>query len=140
MGAALPVAPVRFHCQVPCGIFTDPLRVEQMKEDAATIRKAVVQSADLHKAGSLQDIHQLTRWIHTKEEHATKIMETIGTYFLAQKVKKDLLTEEEYLEVLKLHHAVMVAAMKTKQAADLGPVDVLDKAIAELAPMYTPAE
>merc|ERR1712032_278065 len=90
-----------------------------MVEDAATIRKAVVQCGELHKAGSLQDMHQMVRWINTKEEHAAKIMETIGTYFLAQKVKKDLLTEQEYLECLKVHHAVMVAAMKTKQSADL---------------------
>merc|ERR1712151_1145684 len=97
VGATLPAAAAgRFHCQVPCGIFTDPLRVQAMVEDAATIRKAVVQSAELHKAGSLQDVHQMVRWINTKEEHATKIMETIGTYFLAQKVKKDLLTEQEY--------------------------------------------
>merc|ERR1711979_160362 len=130
--AALPVAPVRFHCQVPCGIFTDPLRVEQMKEDAATIRKAVVQSADLHKAGSLQDIHQMVRWINTKEEHATKIMTTVAEYFLAQKVKKELLSHDEYHEVLEAHHAVMVAAMKTKQSSEMGPVDALDKAIEAL--------
>merc|ERR1712151_1453410 len=110
-----------------------------MGEDAATIRKAVVQSADLHKAGTLQDTHQMIRWITTKEEHATKIMETVGTYFLAQKVEKDLLTEEEYLKVLALHHAVMVAAMKAKQSSELGPVDTLDKAISELEPVYTPA-
>merc|ERR1712190_315148 len=97
-----------------------------------------VQSQELHAAGKLQDIHQLQRWIMTKEEHAAKIMTTIGDYFLAQKVKKDLLTEAEYVEVLKLHHAVMVAAMKTKQSTELGPVDTLDAAIAELEPVYTP--
>mmetsp|Transcript_39038 Transcript_39038/g.87926 ORF Transcript_39038/g.87926 Transcript_39038/m.87926 type:complete len:160 (+) Transcript_39038:91-570(+) len=135
---ALPAAPGRFHCQVPCGIFTDDLRVKGMKEDAETIRKAVVQSADLHKAGSLQDMHQLVRWIATKEDHASKIMTTIGDYFLAQKVKKDMLTEAEYKEVLVLHHAVMVAAMKTKQSSELAPVDGLDAAIAALEPVYTP--
>merc|ERR1719326_841887 len=72
----------RFHCQVPCGIFTDNLRIEGMVEDAATIRKAVVQSAELHGAGTLQDLHQVQRWIMTKEEHASKIMTTIADYFL----------------------------------------------------------
>merc|ERR550532_1922440 len=109
-----------------------------MMEDAQTIRKAVVQTSELHKAGSLQEIHQMVRWINTKEEHATKIMSTVGDYFLAQKVKKELLTEEEYLKVLALHHAVMVAAMKTKQSTELAPVDALDAAITALEPVYTP--
>merc|ERR1719350_1429922 len=131
-------APLRFHCQVPCGIFTDDLRVKGMIDDAATIRKAMVQSAELHKAGSIQDMHQMVRWIGTKEEHAQKIMTTVGDYFMAQKVKKADLTEKEYLEVLSLLHAVMVAAMKTKQSSELGAVDTLDAALAALEPLYTP--
>merc|ERR1719215_1417574 len=131
-GAAFGVAAGRVRGEGPCGIFTDTLRLEGMKEDAATIRKAVVQSGELHKAGSLQDVHQMMRWIATKEEHAAKIMTTIGDYFLAQKVKKENLTKEEYHEVLALLHSVMVAAMKTKQSAELGPVDALDAALKSL--------
>eukprot|EP00927_Polykrikos_kofoidii_P068790 TRINITY_DN64123_c0_g1_i1.p1 TRINITY_DN64123_c0_g1~~TRINITY_DN64123_c0_g1_i1.p1 ORF type:complete len:162 (+),score=35.34 TRINITY_DN64123_c0_g1_i1:51-536(+) len=138
----LPFAPlssgVRHHCQVPCGIFHDDGRVAQMVEDAQTIRKAVVQSADLHKAGALQDIHQMVRWINTKEAHASNIMTTIGDYFLAQKVKKEMMTDTEYKEVLVLHHAVMVAAMKTKQSSETGAVDALDAAIDALKPVYEP--
>lgn len=47
-----------FHCDhllrflgkktVPCGIFDDPAMVNAMKEDAATIRKGMVQSKELH--------------------------------------------------------------------------------------------
>merc|ERR1719310_945867 len=136
--AAVPLFWVRGHCQVPCGIFHDDGRITSMLEDASTIRKAVVQSADLHKAGALQDVHQMIRWINTKEAHASSIMNTIGEYFLAQKVKKDLLSEAEYKEVLVLHHAVMVAAMKTKQSAELGPVDNWDAAIEALKPVYAP--
>merc|ERR1739841_3939 len=79
-------------------------------EDAMTIRKAVVQMQELHRACKLQDIHQMIRWVNTKEEHATRIMTTVAEYFLAQKVKKELLSEHDYHEVLALHHAVMVAA------------------------------
>eukprot|EP00913_Durusdinium_trenchii_P030270 g28359.t2 len=110
---------VRFHCQVPCGIFTDELRVQAMMEDASTIRKSVVQAQELHKAGALQDIHQMVRWIATKEEHAQKIMTTTADYFLAQKVKKADLDPDEYLKRLALHHDVMVAAMKAKQSSEL---------------------
>eukprot|EP00440_Ansanella_granifera_P002287 gb/GFBE01002480.1/.p1 GENE.gb/GFBE01002480.1/~~gb/GFBE01002480.1/.p1 ORF type:complete len:158 (+),score=63.67 gb/GFBE01002480.1/:1-474(+) len=135
-GAATVALQTRFHCQVPCGIFTDELRVKSMMEDAQTIRKAVVQAAELHKAGSLQDTHQMVRWIHTKEEHAAKIMTTTAEYFLAQKVKKAELSEGDYLKQLALHHDVMVAAMKSKQSSELGPVDTLDKALEALAPIY----
>ncbi|CAE7401416.1 unnamed protein product [Symbiodinium pilosum] len=134
--AALVPAGLRFHCQVPCGIFTDELRVQAMMEDASTIRKAVVQAQELHKAGALQDIHQMVRWIATKEDHAQKIMTTTADYFLAQKVKKADLSEDDYLKRLALHHDVMVAAMKAKQSSELGPVDTLDKAIEALAPIY----
>merc|ERR1719468_24679 len=108
-----------------------------MIEDAATIRKAVVQTAELHQEGKLQDVHQAIRWIATKEDHAGKIMHTIGDYFMAQKVKKDLLSEKEYLEVLALLHSVMVAAMKTKQSSELAAVDALDAALKALEPLYS---
>merc|ERR1719410_2585325 len=91
--AVVPPFFARAHCQVPCGIFHDDGRIQSMLEDASTIRKAVVQSAELNKAGTLQDTHQMIRWINTKESHASSIMTTIGDYFLAQKVKKDLLSE-----------------------------------------------
>lgn len=54
----------------------------------------MVQAAELHKAGSLQDVHQMVRWIGTKEEHASKIMHTVGDYFMAQKVRKAELSKE----------------------------------------------
>merc|ERR1719401_151983 len=135
--SALPaLAAVRAHCQVPCGIFTDDLRIKGMIEDAATIRKAMVQSADLHKAGSLQDVHQMVRWIQTKEEHAQKIMTTVGDYFMAQKVKKADLKKDEYTELLCCLHDVMVAAMKTKQTTDVAAADTLDAALKALEPTY----
>ncbi|CAK0871772.1 unnamed protein product [Prorocentrum cordatum] len=136
LGAQQSKGAARCHCQVPCGIFHDDGRIAAILEDAMTIRKAVAQSQELFKANDLQSLHQTVRWISTKEEHATKIMTTISEYFLAQKVKKDQLGHHEYLEVLALHHAVMVAAMKAKQSADMSAVDALDKAIAALKPVY----
>mmetsp|Transcript_10684 Transcript_10684/g.31589 ORF Transcript_10684/g.31589 Transcript_10684/m.31589 type:complete len:171 (-) Transcript_10684:41-553(-) len=127
---------VRCHCQVPCGIFHDDGRIASILEDAMTIRKAVAQSQDLHKTGKLQDLHQVVRWINAKEDHATKIMTIVAEYFMAQKIKKELLSTHDYLEVLALHHAVLVAAMKTKQSSEMAAVDALDKAIEALKPVY----
>ena len=53
-------AAVRTHCQVPCGIFDDPARVSELKEDAATIRKAMVQIAELG-SGDAQSFNQVRR-------------------------------------------------------------------------------
>mmetsp|Transcript_75092 Transcript_75092/g.140064 ORF Transcript_75092/g.140064 Transcript_75092/m.140064 type:complete len:181 (+) Transcript_75092:64-606(+) len=124
------------HCQVPCGIFNDDGRIAAILEDAVTIRKSVSEMQNLHKGGKLQDMHQIIRWVNTKEEHATKIMTTVAEYFLAQKVKPALLQHDEYLEVLELHHKVMIAAMKTKQSSEMEAVDDLDKAIQGLRPVY----
>lgn len=44
---------VRSHCQVPCGIFDDPARVDQLKEDASTVRKAMVQINELSGGDAL---------------------------------------------------------------------------------------
>jgi len=128
------------HCQVPCGIFDDPAMVAQMKEDAATIRKAMVQSNDLHSGTpSLLDMNQIVRWINTKEDHCKKIITTVGEYCLCQRLKPDALSPEQYTEALKAHHAVMQKAMKAKQTMDTAACDALDAAIDLFGKMYTKA-
>ena len=129
---------MRNHCQVPCGIFDDPARVDGLKEDAATIRKAMVQIGELNGAGDALSFNQATRWVMTKEDHASAIIDKVATYMLAQRVKPELFEKEgEYKEALVAHHKVMQAGMKTKQVVDTAACDALDAAIANLAPMYT---
>ena len=86
----LPLLPAltRAHCQVPCGIFDDPVRVTQLKEDAATVRKAMVQINELSGAGTALSLNQATRWIMAKEDHAKAIISTVAEYMLCQRVKK----------------------------------------------------
>jgi len=126
------------HCQVPCGIFDDPAMVEELKQHAATIRKAMVQCKDLHATGDLQSMNQIVRWINTKEDHCGKIITAIGEYCLCQRVKKDVFAcDKDYVDALKAHHAVMQAAMKAKQTMDTAGADALDHALADFAKMYT---
>jgi len=127
----------RGHCQVPCGIFDDPAKVAEMQQDAATIRKAQVQIAEL-AGGDGAGLNQAMRWINTKEEHASKIIGTVSEYMLAQRVKPELFDSDgDYADALKAHHAVMTAAVKTKQVLDAGAADALDHALSDLAGMYT---
>ena len=60
--AASPCAgSVRCHCQVPCGIFDDGARVAALKEDAATIRKAMVQINELSAEPGPLALNQVRR-------------------------------------------------------------------------------
>jgi ubiquitin len=129
------------HCQVPCGIFDDPAIVQQLKQDAETIRKAIVQSIEMHAkvATDILSMNQMVRWITNKDKHADHIIETVANYCLCQRVKKEVFkSDEDYVQALKAHHAVMQAAMKTKQVLDVAACDALDHAIADMAKMYQP--
>ena len=110
------------HCQVPCGIYDDALRIVQMREDFRTIQKAMDQIIHLKGKTSAQDMNQCIRWVHTKEEHAVRIQETVSTYFLIQRIKAKTATEgdayEAYVQKTTNLHQLMVAAMKCKQTLD----------------------
>lgn len=138
--AVAPPAPAAaaLHCQVPCGIYTDQLRFESMLEDTKTIAKSIDQIAELAKkmqGGELNPmvVNQASRWVTTKEEHASHIQEVIGQYFLAQRIKSD---KPEYTNQLITAHKVIVAAMKTKQAADPATAEALKKSILDLYRAY----
>jgi|Transcript_71643 ubiquitin len=129
------------HCQVPCGIFDDPAMVDQVKQDCATIRKAMVQITELQKDMSAKNINQMTRWVMTKEDHCNKVIKTVSEYCLCQRVKKEVFKSDgDYVDALKAHHAVMQAAMKAKQTVEEAGADALDHAVGDFCKMYLPAE
>ncbi len=134
IGTALVLpATVIAHCQIPCGIYADHARVSAMLEDAATIEKSAQLIAELAGKSDAQSQNQLVRWVMNKEQHAQKIIATISDYFLTQRVKAE---QKDYAERLKKHHAVIVAAMKAKQNADLKYVKTLQDSIQALTDYY----
>ena len=121
------------HCEVPCGIYADQMRFEMMLEDHATIAKAMAQIGELSgKQGALES-NQLVRWVNTKEAHASKTMDVIAQYFMAQRIKP---TSEAYVKQLTAAHAVIQAAMKCKQTVDPKNADALKAAIMSLYEAY----
>jgi len=128
-------AEVKAHCQVPCGIYDDPARIQQLREDSMTIEKAIHAITELSGKSDATSVNQATRWIMTKEDHASHIITVVSEYFLTQKVKPGA-DRAKYLETLADHHAVMVAAMKCKQVPDHSSVDALNAAITKLATYY----
>ena len=129
----LPLKTLLAHCEVPCGIYGDQRRFEQMLEDQETIAKAIGQITELTGASDANQSNQLARWVTTKEAHATNIQHTIAQYFMAQRIKAD---KEGYVQKLTAAHAIMVAAMKCKQAADPQTAITLKKSINEFYAAY----
>ena len=132
------------HCQMPCGIYDDPARIAELKEDAQTIRKAVtsmqamVQDDD---TDPLLGFNQGARWVVTKDQHAQNIQDVVSYYFLTQRVKavpadQSMPGHEHYVQQLMGFHRILVAAMKCKQTVDIANVDELDKAIEAVTAWY----
>ncbi|MBT8036448.1 MAG: superoxide dismutase, Ni [Verrucomicrobiae bacterium] len=128
---------LRAHCQVPCGIYSDDTVLKDLHTHQATISKAMEQIAKLSKKPG-ENANQLTRWVVNKEEHATKIQQTMTQYFLAQRVK---LTEADsnnkaYIKKISLIHQIIVHAMKCKQSTDLDAAAKLHQSIALFTKAY----
>ena len=121
------------HCQLPCGIYSDNVRIVMMQEDVETLEKSVHMMADLIGKRDVQSRNQFTRWVMNKEKHAQNIIETISNYFLTQRVKP---SQDDYVERLKAHHAVIVNAMKVKQNSDKKHVETLKESVAALLKYY----
>ncbi|MCU7936608.1 MAG: superoxide dismutase, Ni [Candidatus Thiodiazotropha sp. (ex Dulcina madagascariensis)] len=121
------------HCQIPCGIYDDHARVQSMLEDAATIKKSVKLIKELSGRLDAQSQNQIVRWVTNKEKHAQNIISTISDYFLTQRVKPK---QDGYTERLVKHHAVIIAAMKAKQNADMDYVKELNESIVALSRYY----
>lgn len=121
------------HCQVPCGIYDDYARLQSMREDAVTVEKAITMINDLAGKRDAQSQNQLVRWVMNKEKHAQMIIETIGDYYLTQRVKT---SQKDYAKRLELHHAVILAAMKAKQSTDNQAAQALRESVEGLAGYY----
>ena len=129
-------ASVKAHCQIPCGIYNDNARIVAMLEDAATVTKAIKLIQELSHKTDPQSRNQVVRWVVNKEQHAQRIIETISDYFLTQRVKT---SQEDYATRLRLHHAVILAAVKAKMRGDDGEAgNKLAEAIKKIAPYYPP--
>ncbi|MEM7306739.1 MAG: superoxide dismutase [Ni] [Planctomycetota bacterium] len=138
---AAPAAPV--HCQVPCGIYGDRMRIDMLMEDAATIEKGMAMITQLEQEGA-GSANQMVRWVMNKDEHAQAIQETVASYWLAQRIKAPKEATEEamakYHKQLTLMHGITVAAMKCKQTVAKEHVEQMRKLAIEFSATYFTAE
>lgn len=131
---------VHAHCQVPCGIYDDAVRIIQIREHVTTIEKAMKQIEELASdKSSAQNMNQLIRWINTKEEHATFIQSTMANYFLAQRIKpkkKDEAGRQQYVDQTLLLQQIIVAAMKCKQTVDKIEPELVSTLLNQFVELY----
>ena len=127
------------HCQVACGIYDDAVRIVQIEEDIATIRKAMGMIKGLSGKSDAQSMNQMIRWVNTKDEHASKIQESVSSYFLAQRIKPKKKGEsgrQNYVNQTLLLQQLIVAAMKCKQNVDQDKCDAASDLVTEFSVSY----
>jgi nickel superoxide dismutase len=128
------------HCQIPCGIYDDVLRIVSMEEDIATIQKSINKIQELGDSeNSIQNQNQLVRWVNNKESHAKKIQNVISEYFLAQRIKPKNVGDNSYDKYVMLSTScqkIIFYAMKCKQNVDTQYVEKLSAELESLVDIY----
>ncbi len=123
---------VAAHCEIPCGIYDDKLRIQQIAEHATTIEKSMKQIMELSKGGPT-NYNQLIRWVSNKEAHANEIQHIVSQYFMTQRIKPDA---KQYTEKLAALHNMLIYVMKCKQTTDINNVKMLRSSLKEFEGLY----
>ena len=109
------------HCEIPCGIYEDSVRINLIREHITTMEKSMNQIKKLEKAEAVE-YNQLVRWIMNKEDHALKLQKIVTQYFMTQRIKPG---PENYDKKLSTLHKLLVYSMKGKQTTDLKNIKML---------------
>ena len=129
---ALGAAKVGAHCEIPCGIYDDQLRVDLIAEHSTTIEKSMKKIVELSKQNPV-NYNQLVRWVSNKEKHANEIQHIVTQYFMTQRIKPDA---KKYSEKLAVLHKMLIYAMKCKQTTDVDNVSTLRSLLKEFETLY----
>ena len=127
------------HCQIPCGIYDDDARFDEITEHITTIEKSMKLITEL-SAQDKPNMNQIVRWVNNKEAHADELSEIVTYYFMAQRVKLpaegDAKAHNEYIKKLTILHRMLVYSMKAKQTTDLANVELLKSSLDEFHKAY----
>lgn len=127
------------HCEIPCGIYDDEMRLNMIAEHITTIEKSMNQIKALSKEESL-NLNQIVRWVQNKEDHANELQHIVSQYFMTQRLKPVDKGDKEayaaYMEKLMLLHEMLVYSMKAKQTTDQANIDKLRSLLGEFRAAY----
>ena len=102
------VKDVAAHCEIPCGIYDDEMRINMIAEHITTIEKTMKQIGKLADSKPI-DYNQLTRWITNKEHHADALQKIVTQYFMTQRIKPDT---KNYSQKLTVLHKMLLAGLQ----------------------------
>ena len=123
---------VSAHCEIPCGIYDDQMRVTMIAEHISTIEKSMNQILEIQKEKN-HNANQLIRWVMNKENHADELQKIVSQYFMTQRIKFDA---KEYDKKIGLLHQMLVYAMKCKQTTNLENIQKLREALKGFEALY----
>ena len=127
------------HCEIPCGIYGDRMRVGMLYEHISTVEKSMKQVSELSKDPGA-NANQLVRWVDNKERHCNEIQHIVTQYFMTQRIKPAPASDEGaqklYLARLSKLHAMLLHAMKAKQTTDLRHVEELRQLVKDFSKLY----
>lgn len=141
-GVFLLARPLFPHCEIPCGIYDDEMRIEMMVEHVETMNRSIraIKELSAKQAGTAEENNQLTRWIINKEEHCEKFQEVVWQYFMAQRIKPvdpaDNGAHRDYLAKIEVLHRMIVQAMKVKQTVDMKHTEKLMELVHQFEGLY----
>lgn len=129
------------HCEIPCGIYGDQMRFDQLEEHFQTVQKSMNKIQELAGAEDTSaNANQLVRWTMNKEDHANEIQHIVYHYFMNQRVAPVSADQgdayEEYLSEITLLHRLLVQAMKCKQTTDVTHVEKLRSYLKAFEQLY----
>ena len=123
---------VAAHCEIPCGIYDDEMRINMIGEHINTIEKSMKEIMNLGAQNQI-NYNQLIRWVSNKEDHANEIQEIVGQYFMTQRIKADA---KNYSQKLALLHKMLIYSMNCKQTTDLSHITTLRSLLKEFQTLY----
>ena len=126
------------HCEIPCGIYEDSIRISLIEEHITTIEKSMNMIIELSNETE-PNYNQLVRWVVNKDEHCNKIQEIVSQYFLHQRLKITEPTDpnyEKYVKQLTLLHKLLVYSMNAKQTTDLSYIHKLTETLNDFEKSY----
>jgi nickel superoxide dismutase len=120
------------HCEIPCGIYDDRLRIKMIYEHTITIEKAMNEIIRLGQENPV-NYNQLVRWVSNKEAHASEIQQIVSQYFMTQRINQEAKNYDKKLNIL---HKILRNAMRCKQSTDLKKVERIRELLAEFETLY----
>ena len=120
------------HCEIPCGIYDDQMRIHMIAEDIKTIEKSMHEIIKL-QAEEPKNYNQIVRWIMNKEDHADMLQDVVTQYFMTQRIK---IEDDAYTKKLVVLHKMIVYAMKCKQTVDLSHIETLRGLLKKFSELY----